>query len=250
MVNADKQSSKQKNSLHVWVVGIPVSLMVLGLFVLFIQPWGEPRESITSTAPKDGDFYDPSSDEATVDSLGTESVEESSTHEESQPRSDSSRIVDVNLASWKPIDESSIPEDQLPSQSEEVLGQILVEISTDLWSKTVGDGVQFSIPQQEVVLIGKVTEVDTSFAQTRIMEGTVEDGPQDYSFVLNLGDATTYAHINTSSGSVKLVGTRRYGWLMESVNIGPDFDFSLPEHFIVIPQDRELEPEPQTPNDE
>ena len=250
MVNTDKQPSKQKNSLVVWVMGIPVSLIVLGLFVLFIQPWGEPRESITSTAPKDGDFYNPSSDEATVDSSGTESLEESSTHEESQPRSDSSRIVDVNLASWKPIDRSSISEDQIPSQSKAVLGQVLVEISADLRTKAVGDGVQFSIPQQEVVLIGKVTEVDSSFAQTRILEGTLEDGPQEYSFVLNLGDTTTYAHINTSSGSVKLVGTRLYGWLMESANIGPDFDYSLPEHFVVIPQDRESEPEPQIPNDE
>ena len=227
-----------------------MSLVVLGLFVLFIQPWGEPRESITATAPKDGDFYDTSSDESTVDSSGTENLEESSTDGESQPRSGGSRIVDLNLASWKPIDESSIPADQLPSQSEEILGQVLVEISSDLWSKTVGDGVQFSIPQQEVVLIGKVTEVDTSFAQTRILEGTLEDGPQEYSFVLNLGDATTYAHINTSSGSVKLVGTRLYGWLMESTNIGPDFDYSLPEHFVVTPRDRESEPEPQIPNDE
>lgn len=227
-----------------------MSLVVLGLFVLFIQPWGEPRESITSTAPKDGDFYDPSSDKATVESPGTENLADSSTHDESQPRSDTSRIVDVNLASWKPIDQSSISEDQLPSQSSAVLGQVLVEISADLWTKAVGDGVQFSIPQQEIVLIGKVTEVDSSFAQTRILEGTLEDGPQDYSFVLNLGDTVTYAHINTSSGSVKLVGTRRYGWLMESANIGPDFDYSLPEHFIVLPRERELEPEPQIPNDE
>ena len=64
MVSKDKQKSKQTDSLLYWVVGIPLSLLVLVLFIFFVQPWGEPRESITSTAPKDGDFYDPSADQS------------------------------------------------------------------------------------------------------------------------------------------------------------------------------------------
>ncbi|MYI77669.1 MAG: hypothetical protein F4077_07935 [Gammaproteobacteria bacterium] len=235
-----------------WLIGIPVSLVVLVLFILFVQPWGEPRESITSTAPKDGDFYDPSTDQTQSVSTEASLPEESSVPDGIQHRSGGSEIVDVNLASWKPVDESSVPEDQIPIHSSDVDGRVLVELSSKLWSKVVGDGVQFAIPQQEVVLMGKLTKVDANIAHTRILEGTLEDGSQEYSFVLTLGDKNTYANINTAKGSVELVGTRTHGWLMESANIAPDVDFSLPDHFFVDPdpRDRILEPEPQIKSDE
>ena len=252
MVRADKQSSKQTKSILHWVVGIPVSLLVLVLFIFLVQPWGEPRESIMSTAPKDGDFYDPSIDQANVDSSDTTLVEDTAVPEGIQPRSNGSRIVDVNLASWKPVDESSVPEDQLPSHSDDVEGRVLVEISSALWSKAVGERIQFSIPQLEDVLIGTVTKVDANIAHTRILEGTLEDDTQEFVFVLTLGQSSTYAHINTSTGSFELVGTRNYGWLMESANIAPDVDYSLPDHFFVDPDpsDRVLEPEPPPTDDE
>ena len=137
--------------------------------------------------------------------------------------------------------------------SADVEGRVLVELSSELWSKVVGDRVQFSIPQQEVVLIGKLTKVDDKHrAYTRILEGTLEDGSQEYTFVLTLGEKNTYANINTAKGSVELVGTRTHGWLMESANIAPDVDFSLPDHFFVDPdpRDRILEPEPPSETDE
>ena len=252
MVSTDKQKSKQTNSLLQWAVGIPLGLLVLVGFIFFVQPWGEPREAITSTAPKDGDFYDPSTDQAQSGSTSTSVPEESSVLDGIQPRSGSPEIVDVNLASWKPVDESSVPEDQLPSHSANVEGRVLVELSSALWSKVVGDSVQFSIPQQEVVLLGNLTKIDNTIAHTRILEGTLEDGSQEYSFVLTLGEKNTYAHINTANGSVELVGSRTYGWLMESANIAPDVDFSLPDHFFVDPdpRDRILEPEPPSENNE
>lgn len=252
MVSTDKQKSKQTNSLVQWAVGIPLGLLVLVVFIFLVQPWGEPREAITSTAPKDGDFYDPSADQTQSSSTSTSLPEESSVPDGIQPRSGSSEIVDVNLTSWKPVDESSVPEDHLPIHSAEVEGQVLVELSSALWSKVVGDGVQFSIPQQEVVLIGNLTKIDETVAHTRILEGTVKDGPQEYKFKLTLGENNTYAHINTAKGSVVLVGTRTYGWLMESTNIAADVDFSLPDHVFVDPdlQDRQLEPEPQSDRDE
>ena len=252
MVSTAKQKSKPTNSLMQWVVGIPLGLLVLIGFIFFVQPWGEPRESITSTAPRDGDFYDPSTDQAQSASTGTSVPEESPVPDGIQPQSNSSEIVDVNLASWKPVDESSVPADQLPTHSADVEGRVLVELSSALWSKVVGDTVQFSIPQQEVVLSGKLTKIDTTIAHTRILEGTLEDGSQEYSFVLTLGDKNTYAHVNTAKGSVELVGTRTYGWLMESANIAPDVDFSLPDHFFVDPdpQDRILEPEPPSESNE
>ena len=252
MVSKDKQKSRQTNSLIQWTVGIPLGLLVLIGFIFFVQPWGEPRESITSTAPRDGEFYDPSTDQAQSSSTGTSLPEESSVPDGIQPRSGTSEIVDVNLASWKPVEESSVPEDQLPSHSADVEGRVLVEISSALWSKDVGDSVQFSIPQQEVVLYGNLTKIDKTIAHTRIREGTLEDGAQEYTFILTLGDKNTYADINTANGRFELVGTRQYGWLMESANIAPDVDFSLPDHFFVDPdpQDRILEPEPPSENDE
>lgn len=252
MVSTDKQKSKQTNSLIQWVVGIPLGLLVLIGFIFFVQPWGEPRESITSTAPRDGDFYDPSTDPTQSASTGNSVPEESSVPDGIQPRSGSSEVIDVNLASWKPVDESSVPTDQLPTHSTDVEGRVLVELSSALWSKVVGDLVQFSIPQQEVVLFGKLTKIDATIAHTRILEGTLEDASQEYSFVLTLGENNTYAHINTAKGSVELVGSRTYGWLMESANIAPDVDFSLPDHFFVDPdpRDRILEPDPPSENDE
>lgn len=252
MVSRDKQKSKHTNSLVLWAIGIPSSLLILVLLILFVQPWGEPREAITSTAPKDGDFYDPSADQAQTVSTESSLPEGSSVPEGIQHRSSSSKIVDLNLASWKPVDESSVPEDQIPIHSADVEGRVLVELSSELWSKVVGDSVQFSIPQQEVVLMGKLTKVDANIAHTRILEGTLEDGSQEYSFVLTLGDKNTYANINTAKGSVELVGTRTHGWLMESANIAPDVDFSLPDHFFIDPdpRDRILEPEPQIKSDE
>ena len=252
MVDTDKQPIKASSSWVQWIVGIPVSLVVLVLFLLFVQPWGEPRESITSTAPKDGNFYDPSSEEGTHDSSNTALLEESSESEEISTHNAGARIVDVNLASWKPVDESSVPGDQRPSHSADVEGRILVEISSDLWSKAVDDGIQFSIPHREEVFVGKVSKVDESISQLRILDGTIQDGSQEYAFVLNLGDTATYAHINTSTGSYELVGTRDYGWLMDSANIPPNVDFSLPDHFVLKPelQDREVEPEPSPNSDE
>ncbi|MYC24901.1 MAG: hypothetical protein F4X56_03155 [Gammaproteobacteria bacterium] len=252
MVRTDKQTSKQTNSLLYWAVGIPASLLVLVLFVFFVQPWGEPRDAIKSTASKDGDFYDPSTDLAQSGLIETSLPEESSVPDGIPPRSDRSKIVDVNLASWKPVDENTVPEDQLPVQSTEVEGRVLVELSSELWSKAVGDGVQFSIPQQEIVLMGKLTKVDTKLAHTRFLEGTLQDGLQEYDFELTLGDNNTYAYINTAKGSVVLAGTRTHGWLMESVNIPPNFDFSLPDHFFVDPErrDRVLESEPPSESDE
>ena len=250
--SSKKQTTQQPRSWLQWVVGIPISLVVLVLLILIVQPWGEPRESITSTAPKDGDFYDPNSDQATVDLSDTAILEELSESENVQPRTGISQIVDVNLASWKPVDEKSVPEDQLPIHSDIVEGRVLVEISSALWSKAVGEGLQFSIPQREEVLIGKVTSVDDNIAHTRILEGTLEDGPQEYAFVLTLGQTSTYAHVNTSTGSYELAGTQHYGWLMESANMAPDVDFSLPDHFFIDPdpQDRVLEPEPPPSSDE
>lgn len=252
MVDRDKQPIKASSTWVQWIVGIPVSLVVLVLFILFVQPWGEPRESITSTAPKDGNFYDPSAQQGTLNSSDTTLLEENSVSDEIPTHIAGARIVDVNLASWKPVAESSVSVDERPSHSVEVEGRILVEISSDLWSKAVDDGVQFSIPQREEVLVGKVTKVDTSISHTRILDGTLQDGSQEYTFVLNLGDTATYAYINTSMGSYELVGTRHYGWLMDSSNIAPDVDFSLPDHFVLEPdpQDRELEPEPSSSSDE
>ncbi len=248
----EKKSSRANQPWVQWLIGVPVSLVVLVLFILFVQPWGEPRDAILSTAPKDGDFYDPSTEQSQSATTDTALPEDSSVPDGIQPRPGSSEIVDVNLASWKPVDESSVPEDQLPSHSADVEGRVLVELSSSLWSKVVGDSVQFSIPQQEVVLLGKLTKVDANIAHTRILEGTLEDGSQEYTFVLTLGDTNTYAHINTAKGSVELVGTRTHGWLMESANIAPDVDFSLPDHFFIDPdpRDRILEPEPQIKNDE
>ncbi|MCY3542350.1 MAG: hypothetical protein OXH31_10680 [Gammaproteobacteria bacterium] len=252
MVSNTKHKSKHTNSMVYWVVGIPLSLLVLVLFIFFVQPWGEPREAIMSTVPRDGDFYDPSTDQSQSVSTESSLPEESSVPDGIQPRIGSSEIVDVNLASWKPVDESTVPEDQLPVHSADVEGRVLVELSFELWSKVVGDRVQFSIPQQEVVLIGKLTKVDDTIAHTRILEGTLEDSAQEYTFVLTLGDTSTYAHINTAKGSVELVGTRTHGWLMESAKIAPDVDFSLPDHFFVDPdpRDRILEPEPPSESDE
>ena len=252
MVKTVKRQPPQRNSLIQWLVGIPISLLVLVVFIFFVQPWGEPRESITSTAPKDGDFYDPSSDQTDVDSRGTNLQDESSTPDEVQPITKGPQIVDLNLASWKPVEESSVPADDLPYISADVEGRVLVEISSDLWSKAEEEIIQFSIPQREEVLIGNVSRVDASVAHTRILEGTVQDGPQEYAFVLTLGDKSTYAHINTFTGSYELVGTRQYGWLMESANIDPDVDFSLPDHFFVDPDssDRVLEPDPPPNSDE
>ena len=229
-----------------------MSLVVLVLLIWFVQPWGEPRESIMATAPKDGEFYDPSADQANAGSSDIALVEDTAVPEGIQPPSNDSRIVDVNLASWKPVDESAVPEEQIPTHSDDVEGRVLVEISSDLWSKAVGETVQFSIPQREDILIGSVTKVDANIAHTRRLEGTLEDGAQEFVFVLTLGQASTYAHINTSTGSYELVGTRNYGWLMESVNIAPDVDFSLPDHFFVDPDssDRVLEPEPPPTDDE
>ena len=89
-----------------------------------------------------------------------------------------------------------------------------MELSSAFWSKVVGDSVQFSIPQQEVVLLGTLTKVDANIAHTRILEGTLEDGSQEYTFVLTLGEKNTYAHINTAKGSVELVGTAN-AWLVD-----------------------------------
>lgn len=252
MGTTDKQSSKQKSSLIQWVVGIPLSLLVLVLLIFFVQPWGPPRESISSTAPKDGNFYDPSAEHLTDDLSDTAIIVDLSENENEQLGTGLSRIVDVNLASWKPIDEKSVSEEQLPSISDEVEGRVLVEISAALWSKAVGDRVQFSIPQREEVLVGRVTTVDAIIAHTRILEGTLEDGHQEFAFVLTMGQTTTYAQIDTSTGSYELVGTRQHGWLMESAKIAPNIDYSLPDHFFVDPDpsDRVLEPEPPPTNDE
>lgn len=249
MEDTDKQPVKGSNTWVQWIVGIPVSLVVLVLFLLFVQPWGKPRESITATAPKDGNFYDPSSEQGVENSSDTTFIEENSVTDDIPTQSEGTRIVDVNLASWKPVDERSVPEDQLPTHTDDVEGRVLVEISSALWSKAVGELVQFSIPQLEDVFVGKVTKVDASIAQVRILDGTIQDGSQEYAFVLNLGDTATYAHINTSTGSYELVGTRDYGWLMDSANIAPDVDFSLPDHFVLEPdlQDREVESE-SSPN--
>lgn len=246
MVSIDKKSPKQQHSMTTWLIGIPLSLLALVLFILFVQPWGQPRESITSTAPQDGNFYDPTAERASDKSSEIDNDDEPLLSENVQIPLGLSQIVDVNLAAWKPIDEQTVQDDELPDHSDEVLGRELVEISPALWSKVIGDGIQFSIPQREEVLIGTVTKVDANIAQTRILEGILEDGAQQYPFVLTLGAKTTYADINTSTGSFELVGTQNYGWLMESANIAPDVDFSLPDHFFVDPDpsDRVLEPEP------
>ena len=204
------------------------------------------------TAPKDGEFYDPSADQSQSVSTDSSLPDESAVPDGIQPRAGSSEIVDINLASWKPVEESSVSEDLLPSHSVEVDGRVLVEISPALRSKVVGDSVQFSIPQQEVVLVGKLNKVDANNAQTLFLEGIHEDGSQEYTFALTLGEKNTYATIDTANGRVELVGTRTHAWLMESANIPSDADFSLPEHFLIDPDTRErtLEPEPQIKNDE
>ena len=249
-----ERTSKRNQSWIQWIVGIPVSLLVLGLFIFLVQPWGEPRESITSTAPKDGDFYNPSTDQTIADSSDAATLEAPSESTDEQVPNNLSQIVDVNLASWKPVDESSVAEEQLPSQSDEVEGGVLVEISSALRTKAAGDRVQFTIPQREDVLVGEVTKVEVAIANTRILTGTLRDGSREYAFEITLKESSTAAQIDTFNGRYELSGTHRYGWLKASSKTASDADQVTPDPDQPQPDpgsnDGELESESPRPGDD
>ena len=54
-------------------------------------------------------------------------------------------------------------------------------------------------------------------------------------FVITVGPGATLAYIPTPQGTYELVAEGRYGWLMPSVNMDADVDYSTPDYF--IPED-------------
>lgn len=228
---------RRSNSV-VLIIAIVGSLLLFVFMIWFIVPTGEPNEVVEADRV-DPFRYDPSNDPVVLE------VNEDGT-DISGNSVDFREAVVVGLYSWQVIEEDAVPTDNLPQFHEIVEDRVLVELNDNLWTKDVGDLMQFAIPQLEEILVGTITSADTDQVKYRSLEGTIIEGNKEFTFVVTLGESVTFAHINTLSGSFELVGNETYGWLMPTDKMDQNVDYSVPDHFLPDPDphSHSLEPEP------
>lgn len=232
---------KRSNSV-VLIVATVGSLLLFVFMIWFIVPKGEPNE-VAEADRVDPFRYDPSTDPVVTDE-GTDSTDSS------ENGVDYREAVVVGLYSWQVIAEDFVPADDLPEYHEIVEDRVLVKLNDNLWTKDVGDVIQFAIPQLEEVLVGTITSADTDQINYRSLEGTITEADKEFTFVVTLGENVTFAHINTMSGSFELVANETYGWLMPTDKMDQNVDYSVPDHFLPDPDPHSHVLEPAPPQEQ
>ena len=223
------------------------SLILFTIMIWFIVPRGEPKE-VSAVDRIDPYKYDPSTDSIVNENSTLQESDGLSTDSSSDSKNgvDYREAVDVGLYSWKVVDEDTVAANRVPKYPEIVEDRALVKLNNNLWSKDVGEIIQFSIPQREEVLIGTITSADTDQVNYRSLEGTITEGGKEYTFVVTLGERRSFAHIRTMTGNYELVANDSYGWLMPTDKMDEHVDYSVPDHFLPDPDPHShtLTPEP------
>lgn len=242
-----EEKAPRTTNIPLLVGGLTVSSLVLLALVWIVLQEPEPRNN-QSVERIDPDQYDPASDIAALESAdGLPDTETTLTVEPDNLQSiDFNQVVDVSLHSWEVMDESQVSEDLLPTYSQVVEDRVLVKLNQNLWTKDIGDSIQFSIPQRDEIFLGTVTRADTDQIRYRTLEGTISDGAEDYPFTVSLGEKRSYVNVSTMTGVYELVANTQYGWLMPGQNMDKNVDYSVPDHFIIDPDPHShtLDPDP------
>ncbi len=240
-----EQMSKQRPNYVGWIVGVVAGSCVFAVVFWLIQPRGEPREP-TPTTVDNTDQYIPNEEELASIQEAAEDAEHTLAEETDKEVIDFNQLADVNLSSWAPVVEEKVPSHKIPQMTDDVTDHVLVKMSDNLFDKQVGDQIQFTLPQREETVLATITEVNANQSDTRIIQGTLRDGLDDYPFVLTLGPARAFAYLPTSTGDFELIGNREYAWVMESEKMANTLDYTIPDHFVMDPDPakRLLEPEP------
>ncbi len=229
------------------VVVVSVLLLIVGAFLAQRDRTYEsiPTNEINETTSEDGlteetgtvhEHSAPAQEQAlhnhanTVDEPG---VQITSRDAEVNENTDPLALLEPSVT-WARVEEGTIQESEIPSFPRVIVDRALVRVNSTIRSMNEGNQIQFPIPQRDVVLIGKVTEIGGP-PRARSIKGEVDDEGEKYPFVLTLGDRSTFATIMTSTGNYELFANLNYGWLMPSANMDDHVDYSIPDHFVENP---------------
>ena len=133
------------------------------------------------------------------------------------------------LVMWSLIEESNVPE--IRGYQGDVVGAVPLEIKTKWASKiALGDNILLSIPQIDFELLLVVTQVKSRVRGIKVITATGIEESAD--LLLTLGPSSTFANINTPTGTYELVGTASFGWLMPSANMDPNVNYAKPDYVV------------------
>ena len=226
------------------IIVISVILLFVGLF---LSQFDRPQPSPT-------DSEQPESENESTDTVIVELEEVVSPH---QPESEFVETIEISTTEpelvvdeieasqlmWERIDEREAPIAQIPSFPSANQTRVLVKLSTDILDSEVGDVIQFPIPQRDIVLDGKISEIGGT-TRTKIFKGEVTDEDVQFPFILTVGPNSAYATVSTITGAYELFATenRELGWIMPRESLEDHIDYSVPDHFIENPDPHEHPP--------
>lgn len=229
------------------VVVVSVLLLIVGAFLAQRDRTYEsiPTNEINETTSEDGLTEETGTDHEHLSlthehavhnhAIAVEEIGEQATSQDVALKASTDPLASLEgSVTWARVDEETVQDSEVPSFPRVIVDRALVRVNTTLRSMIEGNQIQFPIPQRDVVLIGKVTEIGGP-PRARSIKGEVDDEGEKYPFVLTLGDRSTFATIMTSTGNYELFANLNYGWLMPSANMDDHVDYSIPDHFVENP---------------
>ena len=151
-----------------------------------------------------------------------------------------SRLADVDVTdangtgtiTWTVASEQDVDSSSVPAYKEVVEGRVLLQISDDLPSLEQFDVIDIYIPQLDETYQTTIDEVKISLGSNRVYKGHMFSGDNPYFYVLTVGSKNVFGHFETPQGSYELFGNRTLAWLMPSVNMDKNIDYSRPDYIV------------------
>lgn len=154
------------------------------------------------------------------------------------PKDHMKKLLDPHSL-WASVEPAAIDASNLPTfqDVDMVEDKALVRLVDPLHQREVGDSLAVSIPQLGETYRAVVERVKYGPGNAVAMSGRITDGDRQHIFVYTTGPDAAFAHVGTAHGTFELYANGEIGWLMPTANMDQHVDYSVPDYFVVSPDD-------------
>ena len=143
-----------------------------------------------------------------------------------------SQLDSVANVGWTAADLYAVKPERIPVRELELEDSVLVVLTPAMRRWQSGDTITLTVPQVGATYKTVIDRIETGVGGSRSFFGRLAPGNMPYSYVITVGERSTFAYLGTPHGPFKLEGGNELAWLTPGVSYDRLFDYTESDYSI------------------